>query len=166
MTSTGFWQTVKMQKVLGRITSQDPGRTTRICQAHQHAHSGMGAGGALPPEHPSLPLPTLQWAGETGHLTVGPVSPWDAPSHPAPFPPTLPDLLAVEQTPSVGRGLAALLADESATWAWLLPSEHSSQSVYLKKEDSIFPNTSLSCYPCSSDCPIWPTIGTSSAPPH
>lgn len=34
--SIASWRTVTMQKVLGRVTSQDPGRATRICQAHQH----------------------------------------------------------------------------------------------------------------------------------
>lgn len=82
----------------------------------------------------------------------------------ASYPPTLPDLLEVEQTPSVGRGLAALRADESATWAWLPPRTVPSVCTLGKKTPS-FPNTSLSCYTCSFDCPFWPTIGTSSAPP-
>lgn len=52
-------------------------------------------------------------------VTFGPSLSWGAPSS---FPPSPPDLLGAEQTPSVGGGLAALGADESAAWAWLPPN--------------------------------------------
>lgn len=133
----------------------------------------VGTGSALPPEHPSVSPCAHPTHGQERHLTVvpramtfvGPYSPWDAPSLLATFPPTLPDLLGVEQTSSVGRGLAALWADESATWAWL-PLNTVPSLCTLGKKIPSFPNTSLSCYPRSFDCPLWPTIGTSSAPPY
>lgn len=154
MTSTGSWQTMEMQKALGRTTIQDPGRATRICQAHQHACGRP----QWRQEEPCLLSTRLSlcppWAGETGHLTVvpramtlGPFSPWDAPSLLAPFPPTLPDLLEVEPTPSVGRG-----SDESATWAWL-PLDTVPSLCTLGKKTPSFPNISLSCYPCGFDSP-------------
>lgn len=112
MTSIGSWQTMKMQQ------GSRENNITGSWKGYQNLSSSSTSLWTPTVEQeepcllspPALPLPTLHRGGRdrtpdrgsTGHdlSFLGMLL--------APYPPTLPDLLGVEQTPSVGRGLATL----------------------------------------------------------